>query len=160
MDATTGALDTNLAYPFTDPHQGSAARVETIAVSPDGATLVAGGNFITAGGQRRAQIAMVDLGAGTGQVADWQTDRTTSNARSRASTARSATWTCRPTGATSSSSPQAATPDGMCDAASRWETSARGSGLQPTWWDRSGGDSYTAVVVTDAPSTSVATSVG
>jgi hypothetical protein len=37
----------------------------------------------------------------------------------------------------------------LCDAASRWETSARGSGLQPTWVDWTGGDTLTAVAVTD-----------
>src|SRR5581483_4424973 len=42
--------------------------------NPDGRTLVAGGNFRTAGGQSRVQIAMVDLGARPAQVANWQTD--------------------------------------------------------------------------------------
>ena len=38
----------------------------------------------------------------------------------------------------------------LCDTASRWEISARGNGLQPTWADFSGGDSFTAVAVTGA----------
>jgi hypothetical protein len=36
----------------------------------------------------------------------------------------------------------------LCDTASRWELSARGSSLQPTWADYSGGDSFTAVAIT------------
>src|SRR2546423_14347214 len=40
--------------------------------------------------------------------------------------------------------------NGLCEAAARWETSARGAGLQPTWVDRSGGDSFTAVDVSGA----------
>ncbi|HYT39474.1 MAG TPA: PKD domain containing protein, partial [Acidimicrobiia bacterium] len=151
VDATTGALDANLNIPFTDPNQGSAPRVETIAVSPDGTTLVAGGNFRTAGGQSRVQIAMVDLSARPARLADWQTTNYDIQ--------------CSEPGFDSQMRDVDMSPDGSwfvvvttggysrfgeCDAASRWETSARGSGLQPTWWDRSGGDSFTAVDVTGA----------
>src|SRR5882724_423264 len=45
VDAATGTLDPDVDVAFTTPRQGNIARVETIAVSPDGATLVAGGNF-------------------------------------------------------------------------------------------------------------------
>ena len=151
VDAATGALDADVNVPFTDPFQGPAPRVETIAVSPDGATLVAGGNFRTAGGQSRIQVAMVDVAARPARVAEWQTDQynvecseTKFNSHMRdidmspdgsyfvvVTTGGYARW-------------------GVCDAASRWETSARGSGLAPTWWDRSGGDSYTSVAVTGA----------
>src|SRR5439155_5192016 len=75
VDATTGALDANLNIAFTTPNQGTTPRVETIIVSPDGRTLVAGGNFSTAGGQSRVQIAMIDLGARPARLADWQTSR-------------------------------------------------------------------------------------
>ena len=151
VDAATGALDANLDIPFTDPNQGSAPRVETIAVSPDGATLVAGGNFLTAGGQRRVQIAMVDVSARPAKLADWQTDRYDLE--------------CSEPGFDTQMRDIDMSPDGsyfvvvttggyarwgVCTAATRWETGARGTGLQPTWWDRSGGDSYTAVVVTGA----------
>ena len=149
VDAATGALDAGIDVPFTDPHQGSAPRVESIAVSPDGATLVAGGNFTTVGGQRRVQIAMLDVGVRPGRVADWQTDQYDLQ--------------CSEPGFDTQIRDMDMSPDGtyfvvvttggydrfgMCDAASRWETSARGAGLKPTWWDRSGGDSYTAVAVT------------
>ncbi|MCA1842762.1 MAG: hypothetical protein LC792_06135, partial [Actinobacteria bacterium] len=135
--------------PLTDAHQGSAPRVESIAISPDGATLVVGGNFMTAGGQKRVQIAMIDLLARPARLADWQTDQYDVQ--------------CSEPGFDSQIRDLDMAPDGsyfvvvttggydrygMCDAASRWETGARGSGLKPTWWDRSGGDSYTAVAVT------------
>src|SRR5581483_8328696 len=151
VDATTGALDANLNIAFTDPNQGTAPRVETIVVSPDGRTLVAGGNFRTAGGQSRVQIAMVDLGARPAQVANWQTD--------------SFNVQCSEPGFDSQMRDIDMAPDGsyfvtvstggydrygLCDAAARWETGARGTGLQPTWVDRSGGDSFTAVDVAGA----------
>jgi hypothetical protein len=151
LDATTGALDANLNIPFTVPNQGSAPRVETIAVSADGKTLVAGGNFKTVGGQNRVQIAMIDLGAHPAQVADWQTDGYNTQ--------------CSEPGFDSQMRDLDLSPDGswfvvvstggydrhgLCDAAARWETGARGTGLQPTWVDRSGGDSFTAVDVTGA----------
>ena len=149
VDVTTGAVDANLDIAFTDPFQGAAPRVETIALSPDGNTLVAGGNFRTAGGQSRIQIAMLDVGARPARLAGWQTDRynvecseTKFNSHMRdidmspdgsyfvvVTTGGYARW-------------------GVCDTATRWETAARGSNVQPTWWDRSGGDSYTSVVVT------------
>jgi hypothetical protein len=149
VNASTGDLDANLNVPFTDPNQGSAPRVETIALSPDGTILVAGGNFRTAAGQGRVQIAMVDLSARPARVADWQTDRYDAE--------------CSEPGFDTQMRDIDMSPDGsyfvvvttggyarwaVCTAATRWETGARGTGLQPTWWDRSGGDSYTAVVVT------------
>ncbi|HYH52015.1 MAG TPA: hypothetical protein VEG38_20915, partial [Acidimicrobiia bacterium] len=149
VDAMTGALDANLQLPFTDPFQGIASRVETIAVSPDGAKLVAGGNFRTVAGQSRIQIAVVDLAARPARLADWQTDlynvecsetKFNSHMRDIDMSPDGAYFVVVTTGGYARW--------GVCDAAARWETSARGSGLQPTWWDRSGGDSYTAVTVT------------
>jgi hypothetical protein len=151
VNTTTGQIDSNLNVAFGTPRQGTTARVETIAISPDGKTLVAGGNFLTAGGQSRPQIAMIDLGASPAKLADWQTDRYNE--------------TCSEPGFDSWMRDIDMAPDGswfvvvtsggygktaLCDAAARWETSARGSALQPTWWDRSGGDSYTSVAVTGA----------
>jgi hypothetical protein len=149
VDVATGALDPDVNIAFTDSFLGGVPRVETIAVSPDGKTLVAGGNFRTVGGQPRAQIAMVDVGARPARVADWQTgeydiqcSETKFNTHMRdidmspdgtyfvvVTTGGYARW-------------------GACDSATRWETAARGTNLAPTWWDRSGGDSFTSVVVT------------
>jgi hypothetical protein len=149
VDVTTGALEANVDIAFTDPFQGLIPRVETIALSSDGKTLVAGGNFRTAGGLPRIQIAMLDVGVSPARVADWQTGKydvqcseTKFNSHMRdidmspdgsyfvvVTTGGYARW-------------------GVCDTATRWETSARGSNLEPTWWDRSGGDSYTSVAVT------------
>ena len=151
VDAGTGALDANLDIPFTVPNQGTTPRVETIAVTPDGRTLVAAGNFRRAGGQSRVEIAMVDLAARPARLSDWQTDRFDLQCSEPGFDSQPRDLDMAPDGTyfvivTTGGYDR----NGLCDAASRWETSARGSGLQPTWWDRSGGDSFTAVDVTGA----------
>ena len=151
VDVTTGALDANLNIPFTVPNQGSTPRVETIAVTPDGRTLVAGGNFRSAGGQSRVQIAMVDLSAHPAQLANWQTDRYDVQCSEPGFDSQMRDLDISPDGSyVVVVSTGGYDRNGLCDAAARWETSARGSGLQPTWVDRSGGDSFTAVDVTGA----------
>ena len=156
VDATSGALDGDVAVAFTAPRQGNDARVETIAVTPDGTTLVAGGNFTVVDGQSRWQMALVDVGSRPARVLDWQTNRF--DDRDEQGQLRCASafdshprdvdvspdggwFVVVTTGAYSSRG-------SLCDTASRWETSARGAGLQPTWVDYSGGDSFTAVAVT------------
>ncbi len=161
VSVATGVLDAGLDIPFTAPRLGPTPRVRSIAVSPDGATLVVTGNFSLAAGLPRFQIAAVDLAARPALVLDWQTsrfdDRTTSTAD------RDGLW-C-PVDAETFMRDVDFSPDGqyfvvvttggstdrgpLCDAASRWEASARGSGLQPTWVDWTGGDTLTAVAVTD-----------
>ncbi|HET9517959.1 MAG TPA: delta-60 repeat domain-containing protein, partial [Actinoplanes sp.] len=73
LNATTGAVDQSFQV------DASVARVGTelvwgMAVSPDGRTLVAVGNFTIVNGQARNQVVLVDL-AGTPAVADWSTTR-------------------------------------------------------------------------------------
>jgi hypothetical protein len=169
VDADTGALDADLAIDFTEPRQvtdplNPKPRVESIAVSPDGKTLVAGGNFTKAAGADRYQIALMDVAPGSSaNLIDWQTKR----------------YDDRRTGQDAIDNPDDpfrcaeafdthirdidVAPDGkyfvvvttggfsrgtMCDTASRWEISARGSDVQPTWADYDGGDSFTGVAVT------------
>ena len=155
VDAGTGAVDPDVDVAFTVPRQGNEPRVETIAVTPDGATLVAGGNFTVAGGQNRWQVALVDVGARPAKVVDWQTNRFDdrdqgqfrcadafdSHPRDIDISPDGSYFVIVTTGAYTSRG-------SLCDTASRWELSARGSNLQPTWADFSGGDSFTAVAVT------------
>jgi Domain of unknown function (DUF5122) beta-propeller len=156
VDAGSGALDGAVDVAFTVPRQGNEPRVETIAVTPDGATLVAGGNFTMVDGQTRWQVALVDVGSNPAKVLDWQTDRFDdrdqqgqyrcasafdSHPRDVDISPDGAYFVMVTTGAYTSRG-------SLCDTASRWEISARGSGLQPTWADYSGGDSFTAVAIT------------
>ena len=157
VDAGSGALDGAVDIPFTAPRQGNEPRVETIAVTPDGSTLVAAGNFTVVGGQTRWQVALVDVASQPAKVLDWQTDRF--DDRDQGQYRCSAAFDSHPRDVDVS-------PDGayfvivttgaytsrgsLCDTASRWELSARGSDLMPTWVDYSGGDSFTAVAITGA----------
>jgi hypothetical protein len=155
VDAATGALDPDVKIAFTVPRQGAVPRVETIAVTADGTTLVAGGNFTVVDGQPRWQVALVDVGARPAKLIDWQTDRFNDTDQGQLRCA--AAFDSHPRDVDFS-------PDGtyfvvvttgaytsrgaLCDTASRWEVAARGTGLQPTWVDYNGGDSFTSVAIT------------
>ncbi|HEV3363239.1 MAG TPA: delta-60 repeat domain-containing protein, partial [Acidimicrobiia bacterium] len=157
VDAGSGALDGDVDIAFTVPRQGNEPRVETIAVTPDGTTLVAAGNFTVAGGQSRWQVALVDVQSRPAKVLDWQTNRF--DDRDQGQFRCASAFDSHPrdvdiapdgtyfvivtTGAYTSRG-------SLCDTASRWELNARGNGLQPTWANYSGGDSFTAVAVTGA----------
>lgn len=74
VDAGTGALDPEVDIAFTVPRQGNEPRVETIGITPDGATLVAGGNFTVVDGQSRWQAALVDVASRPARLLAWKTD--------------------------------------------------------------------------------------
>ncbi len=149
VNTGSGVLDGGLNIAFTQPRLGLRPRVETIAVTPDGSTLVAGGNFLVAGGQSRPQIALLDVASRPARLADWHTARFDAE--------------CSETTFDSHMRDVDISPDGqyfvivttggysrtaLCDSASRWELPPRGANLDPTWVDRDGGDSFTAVAVT------------
>ena len=158
VDPTTGAVDPDVAVAFTVPRQGNTPRVEKIAVTPDGNTLVAIGNFTQVDGQTRWQAALLDVGAHPARVLDWQTDRF-NDSDSQGQYHCASAFDSFPRDVDVS-------PDGrwfvvvttgaytsrgaLCDTASRWEIGARGQGLQPTWVDYTGGDSFTSVAITGA----------
>ncbi|MGH9039882.1 MAG: hypothetical protein ACRDZ3_06590, partial [Acidimicrobiia bacterium] len=181
IDLDTNTVDPSFNVQFTVPRQTSELdpitqlpidkpRVESIAVSPDGKTLVAGGNFTKADGQDRFQIALVDVTPGrNAAVIDWQTSRFDDRREGASSTWPTDDDTGEPDPFRCAEKfdthvrDMDVSPDGryfvvvttggfsrgtMCDTASRWELSARGSALQPTWVDYDGGDSFTGVAIT------------
>ena len=163
VDLVTGSLDPDVAVPFSDPRQGT-ARVESLAITPDGTTLAAGGNFTKAGGLERWQVALLDVTPDrVATVLDWHTDRfndtvVTSNPGDVPACAGGGVG-----GFDAHIKDMDMSPDGryfvvvttggytkrgpLCDTASRWETSARGQHLQPTWANYDGGDTYTGVAI-------------
>jgi hypothetical protein len=151
VDATTGKVNPNLDLPFLDPRSGT-RQVIHIDVTPDGGKLVAIGNFTHVAGLDRTEVAVVDLGdlSVPATVADWETDRW----KAACSTKYDSYITdvdISPDGAYFVLvSTGAGFPGTLCDSATRWDLSASGSALQPTWIDYTGGDSLTQVAVTGA----------
>jgi hypothetical protein len=137
-----------LDVPVTDPRQGGSTWVATMDVSADGGTISIAGNFRTVGGLPRVQLAAIDT-AGSGSVIDWRArdyeDPCNTNAF----------WTYM---RDVEFSPEGeylvvATTGGpytgqICDTAARLETEDRGD-VTPSWVNWSGGDTLTALAVTD-----------
>ncbi len=150
VDATTGALDPAVKVDFADPRSGGVLNVYAADVTPDGSKMAVVGNFTTINGLGRYQIAQLDLTTSPTSVANWQTDAYGNGCSGSFETyMRDVEYS----------------PDGsffvpvttgaynntfLCDVAARWETSATGTNLQPTWTNYSGGDTLTAVAITDS----------
>jgi PKD repeat protein len=149
LDAGTGGFDPYVDVNIAGNHNGGATTVRSLAVRPDEAQLVVGGNFRTVSGQTRRQVALIDLGA-SASLSTWATDRFSPEC------SRSFNTHIRDIDYSSDGgyfvvvTTGAGFQDTMCDAASRWESNATGSGQQPSWVSYSGGDTITAVDVTDS----------
>ena len=161
VDAHSGALDPNLDIAFSDPRQGAVSRVESIAVTPDGRTLAAGGNFTRVAGVERWQVALLDITPGRpAALRDWQTDRFNdtvvtrrphdvpacagafdSHIKDMDMSPDGTYFVVVTTGGYTSRGP-------LCDTASRWDTSARGERIEPVWASYVGGDTLTGVAIT------------
>ncbi len=157
LDPTTGNVDTSyLNFSFTDPRTGNKERVLNFDITPDGSRMIAIGNFQRVSGTDHKQIVMFDLGPTSATIANWQTDMYPQVVPNTTTS-----W-CSPTYDTYMRDVDFS-PDGsyfvigttgayranrLCDSISRWETSATGSGLTPTWVDWTGGDSLTQVAAT------------
>lgn len=147
VDATTGALDPNVNLTFADPLNDGVLTLEKIDLTADGSRLVAIGNFSHVNGLERTQAALVNLG-GSATVANWQTD-TFKDVCSPAFPTYMRDVEFSPdedyfvivtTGAYRANL--------ICDTSSRWEMSATGTGIEPTWIDWTGGDTTFSVAVT------------
>lgn len=149
LSPTTGAASSTFNLPVTDPRlAGTTPSVYHFDVSPDGTRMVVIGNFTRINGIPRWQIGMIDLVTIPASVRAWQTDRFTPTCNASFDTYMRAIdfspngdyFVVVSTGAYSAGT--------LCDTASRWESGATGSGLQPTWVDYTGGDTLTAVTIT------------
>ena len=154
INATTGATDTSFNLPIAESRDSFAPYVQELDVSDDGNWLVIGGNFGRVGSSVRHQVAVIDSRAPRPSVANWATDRYSASARRSTTTPTSAASPSRRTTRSSWSTrrvPSAATRP-LCDTSSRWELppTKTGGGLQPTWIDYTGGDTFWAVEITEA----------
>jgi hypothetical protein len=148
LDPVTGALGGDVNFAFAGARGGGAIQVAKLDVTPDGSRLVAIGNWTTVNGLELDQIAMFNLTANPAVLANWQTLRFQQQCASVFDTYMrdvdfspdGAYFVVGTTGAYRAGS--------LCDTASRWETGATGSGLQPTWVDYTGGDTIWSVAAT------------
>ncbi len=148
VDAATGAVDQTFTVGTTEARV-SVDWVAKLDVSPDGSKMVIIGNFVEVDNLPREQIAVIDLSGPTAVVDDWSTDQF-------APGCSGSFWTYmrdieyEPQGeffvVATTGGPYTGT---LCDTASRWESAASGSDLLETWADWSGGDTLTAVAVSD-----------
>jgi hypothetical protein len=149
FNAATGALDQTFNIPVTRARAaGTVSNVHVLDVSPDATKLIISGNFVTVGGLSRNQMAMINLT--TSKVSGWATARF-------ATVCSPAFYTYirdmdfSPDGSYFAVVDTGAAHQGsLCDSASRFETAGNTGGQQPTWVDYTGGDTLTAVAVTDA----------
>ena len=159
LDPTTGAIDGYANQQFAGhhnyPQNGRAIAgvgVTKFAVTPDRSTMVAIGNFTSVDGMARDQIAMIDLTGGSSTVkADWNTTAYTPPCFANAYDSYTRGVQFSPDG----SYFVVVTTGGYykgslsaCDAAARFETSATGTDVRPTWIDQTGTDSLYSVALT------------
>jgi len=150
LNATTGAIDSTFKVDASVARAtpNSVELVWAIAVSPDGKTLMAAGNFTKVNGLARNQVAMIDV-SGTPTVADWSTDRYVAACLSSMFPFYARDVDFSDDGSYFVIGADGGSGDAYCDAIARFETSGRGSAIKATWVDYTGQDSVTSIEVTD-----------
>ena len=153
IDAATGAIDPGFVVDATDGRNGASPYVWTIDITPDGRTLVMGGNFMTVNGQSRNQIALIDIdAAGSPTVADWSTQRYVSPCAAPATFihyVQDIDFSDDGSYFIVGSNGGGGWPAAYCDTLARFDTAVRGADLSATWVDLTGNDTITSVEVSD-----------
>jgi hypothetical protein len=145
VNLATGAADPAFDARIAAPGL-TRARVEDFAISPNGQRLVAIGAIQQAGGQRRTQLAMLDLAANT--LSPWYTDAYTGPCRVGFETyLRGVDFAPDGSYFAVVSTGRASGPKRMCDTVARFNTAGTGA-QSPVWVNHTGGDSLYTVSVT------------
>ncbi|MBQ1052661.1 hypothetical protein KBX50_29935 [Micromonospora sp. C51] len=151
LDATTGEIDATFDINTSVGRHGTSMYAWTIDVSPDGGTLVVGGNFLYVNDLPRNQIALVDL-TGTPSVIDWSSERFVAPCANPTTFVHyvqdvrfggDGSWFVVGTNGGSG------WPSAYCDALVRFETANRGPSQVATWVNFTGNDTITSVEVAD-----------
>ena len=149
LNASTGAIDAtftvNASVARATPN--STELVWSIAVSPDGRTLMATGNFTKVDNLARNQVVMIDV-SGTPVVANWTTDRYVANCLSSMFPFYARDVDFSDDGSYFVIGADGGDGDAYCDAIARFETADRGT-AKATWVDYTGRDSVTSIEATD-----------
>ncbi len=156
LDATTGAMDPFVQVALTGHHNyngtgaNSSVGPTEVDVTPDGTKAVVLGNFKQANGGDYDQVVMLDLTGASAAIAPWHTNRFDDTCNRNAFDKWVRDLDISPDGSyfvvVTTGGPQGAS--SLCDAASRWEISATGTSLQPTWVNHTGGDTLLSVAIT------------
>jgi hypothetical protein len=147
LSADTGAVDTGFDARLSAPGL-SRTRVEHFDISPDGRRLVAVGAILKSGGYDRTQLAMFDIGGSSATLLNWYTDAYKPQCMSGFDTyLRQVKFSPDGSYFVVAATGRASGLDRLCDSAARFETGGSGR-HNPTWVQRTGGDSLYAVAVT------------
>ncbi|MFV2172366.1 hypothetical protein ACFHW2_11710 [Actinomadura sp. LOL_016] len=150
LNAVTGAIDPNFDIVISNPRRGE-LMVKDLAVDPNDAKLIIDGTFTTVNGERRYQIAMIDLGE-TATLSTWETDMYGNTCDPEYDTyMRGIDFS--PDGSyfvVVTTGGAGYGPVGLCTSAARWEADRTGPVQQPTWANYTGGDTLMSVAVTGA----------
>ncbi|GAB7051344.1 hypothetical protein JCM9534A_64700 [Catenuloplanes indicus JCM 9534] len=153
IDASSGAIDTGFVVHATGGRNNAAPYVWTVDVTPNGATLIMGGNFTLVNGLSRNQIALIEMdAAGTPTVANWSTTRYVPPCAAPNTFihyVQDVDFSDDGSYFIVGSNGGGGWPAAYCDALVRFETSIRGTGLEATWIDWTGNDTITSVEATD-----------
>ena len=148
LDATTGDVDTGFAPRISEPRRGT-LRVQELALSPDGRRLAINGTFTRVNGQDRYQIAVLDTA--TGGPTRWSTDAFEPQCDYSAMHTYMRRMDYAPDGSyfalVTAGGPQVK--PGLCKSVVRFENTDT-PGAEPTWVNKTGGDSLYSVEVTGA----------
>ena len=151
LNPDTGRRNDFQSLAFAGTQNGGTTLVYKMDVTPDGSKLIAVGNFTSVDGQSRPQIVMLDLTGSTARLANWQTSRyAAACSTSFDSYMRDVDISPDGTYFVVSTTGAAGGTAKLCDSQVRWETSATGTNLQPTWATYTGGDTTYAIEITDS----------
>ncbi len=159
VNATTGALDSFVSSTVDQHHNwttgstGSKGNigVTDLAITPDGTHMVAIGNFKTVDGLPRDQAVVFDLtGAQAVVQANWHTQGFQAACYPNAFDATVRAVDISPDGTYFVVASTGGGSGTLCDSASRFDFSATGDNIQPTWVAYAGGDSLFSVAITGA----------
>jgi hypothetical protein len=147
MYAESGSVDTGFDAKLTAPGL-TRTRVEHFDISPDGSRLIAVGAILKSGGYDRTQIAMFDMSGSGAELVNWYTDAYKPQCMKGFDTyLRQVKFSPDGSYFVVAATGRASSPVKLCDSAARFETGGSGR-HNPTWVQRTGGDSLYAVAVT------------
>lgn len=147
LDALSGRLDEDFDARLSGPGL-KRTRVEHFDVSPDGRKLIAVGAFLRSGGADRTQIALFDTSGPGAALTGWYTDAFKPTCMKGFDTyLRQVKFSPDGSYIVVAATGRASSAQKLCDSAARFETRTAGH-QNPTWVQRTGGDSLYAVAVT------------